>query len=183
MMARSFSEIVRLDRRWFRAHPERKHRCRWPDMGELELCDSDLGAPLVMAIRHLGRGRIVYQPVIFQGVLPKDERSAAVLFALAARHPAPIPFVAEIDVLRLRRGVSRQQTATAGGGPKSQSSAGRFESIADLDVNQLDVSGGGVFGRTAGARMIASRLDSCSGGAATEKSKTPLLGQSPDVER
>ena len=87
MMARPFNEIVRLDRRWFRAHPERKHRCRWPDTGELELCDSDLGAPLVMAIRHLGRGRIVYQPVIFQGGLPKDERSAGILFALAARLP------------------------------------------------------------------------------------------------
>ena len=66
-------------------------------MGELQLCDSDLGAPLIMTIRHLGRGRLVYQPVIFEGMLPKDERSAAVLFALAARHPAPIPKVAAMD--------------------------------------------------------------------------------------
>ena len=87
-----------LDRRWFRAHPERRHRCRWPDTGELEFRDNDRGAQLLMAIRHLGRGRIVYQPVVFQGALPKDERSAAVLFALAATSPAPIPTVRAMDV-------------------------------------------------------------------------------------
>jgi hypothetical protein len=41
-----------------------------------------------MGIRHLGRRLIVYQPVIFQGALPRDERSAAVLFALAATSPS-----------------------------------------------------------------------------------------------
>jgi hypothetical protein len=106
-MARALDEIVRLDRRWFWAHPERRHRCRWPDTGELDLCDSDPGARLVMAIRHLGRGHVVYQPVIFQGVLPADEESAAALFALAARSLEPIPVIAEMDVLR--RGL-RQQT-------------------------------------------------------------------------
>ena len=34
-LARPLHEIARLDRRWFRAHPERRHRCRWPDTGEL----------------------------------------------------------------------------------------------------------------------------------------------------
>ena len=108
-MARTLEEIVRLDRRWFRAHPDRRHRCRWPDTGELKLCDSARGARLVMAIRHLGRGRVVYQPVIFQGALPTDERSAAALFALAATSPEPIPVIAQMDLLRLRFGL-RQQT-------------------------------------------------------------------------
>jgi hypothetical protein len=47
---------------------------------------------LVIAIRHLGRGRMVYQPVTFKGGLPTDEKSAAALFALAATSPEPIPF-------------------------------------------------------------------------------------------
>jgi hypothetical protein len=93
--AQGHSEIVWLDRRWFRAHPERRHRCRWPDTGELDLYDRGQGT-LVMAIRHLGRGRIVYQPVIFPGAPPRHERSAAAVFALAVRSPEPIPFVAEI---------------------------------------------------------------------------------------
>jgi hypothetical protein len=108
-MPRTLGHIARLDRRWFRAHPERRHRCRWPDTVELDLCDSDRSARLVMAIRHLGRGHIVYQPVIFQGGLPRDERSAAALFALAATSFEPIPVIALMDVLRLRRRL-RQQT-------------------------------------------------------------------------
>ncbi|MCE3246956.1 MAG: hypothetical protein K0R41_781 [Geminicoccaceae bacterium] len=107
-MAHTLEEIAHLDRRWFRAHPERRHRCRWPDTGELDLCDSDPGVRLVMAIRHLGRGHVIYQPVIFRGVLPTDERSAAALFALAATSPKPLPVVAEMDVLRLRRGLRQQ---------------------------------------------------------------------------
>jgi hypothetical protein len=106
---RTLGHIARLDRRWFRAHPERRHRCRWPDTIELDLCDCDRGARLVMAVRHLGRGHIVYQPVFFQGGLPRDERSAAALFALAATSPEPIPVIALMDVLRLRCGL-RQQT-------------------------------------------------------------------------
>jgi hypothetical protein len=108
-MPRTLGQITRLDRRWFRAHPERRHRCRWPDTVELDLCDCDRGARLVMAVRHLGRGHIVYQPVFFQGGLPRDERSAAALFALAATCSEPIPVIALMDVLRLRRGL-RQQT-------------------------------------------------------------------------
>src|SRR5919106_3409472 len=104
-MARVLDEIVRLDRRWFWAHPERRHRCRWPYTGELDFCDSARGARLVLAIRHLGRGHLVYQPVIFQGVLPTDERSAAALFALAAISPDPIPVITRMHVLLLRWGL------------------------------------------------------------------------------
>jgi hypothetical protein len=100
-MARPLEEVARLDGRWFRAHPERRHRCRWPYTGELELIRSARGARLVMAIHHLGRGHVVYQPVIFDGALPADEKSAAALFGLAVRHPKPIPVVAEMDVLQL----------------------------------------------------------------------------------
>ena len=62
-----------------------------------------------MAIRHLGRDHIVYQPVIFQGDLPRDERSAAALFALAATTSEPITVITLMAVLRLRRRL-RQQT-------------------------------------------------------------------------
>ena len=56
----------------------------------------------MIAIRHLGRGHLIYQPVVFQGALPTDEKSAAALFVLAAE---PIPVIALLDVLRLRRGL------------------------------------------------------------------------------
>jgi hypothetical protein len=108
-MLRTLGQIARLDRRWFRAHPERRHRCRWPDTVELDLWDNNPDARLVMAIRHLGRGHVVYQPVIFQGALPRDERSAAALFALAATSSEPIPVLGQMDVFRLRRGL-RQHT-------------------------------------------------------------------------
>ena len=92
-MARALDEIVRLDRRWFWAHPQRRHRYGWPDWRELVLCE----------IRHLGRGRVVCQPVIFPGALPTDERSAAALFALAATSPEPIPVIAQMEVLATNR--------------------------------------------------------------------------------
>jgi hypothetical protein len=102
-MACALDEIVRLDRRWFRAHPQTRHRCRWPDTGELDLCE----------IRHLGRGRVVYQPVIFPGALPTDERSAAALFALAATSPEPIPVIAQMEVLATNRSQHRSERGDA----------------------------------------------------------------------
>jgi hypothetical protein len=114
-MARALEEIARRDRRWFEVHPGRSHRCRWPDPDELDFCDRNFAAGLIISIRHLGRGRTVYQPVIFEGTLPADERSAAALFALAMRDPKPIPVVTEADLLRLRRGgeLSQRITTTA----------------------------------------------------------------------
>jgi hypothetical protein len=108
-MARALDEIVRLDRHRFWAHPRRQHRCRWPDPCGLDLCECDRSARLVIAIRRLWRDCVVYQPVIFQGTLPAHEGSAAVLFALAATCPEPVPVFAQKDVLRVRRGL-RQQT-------------------------------------------------------------------------
>jgi hypothetical protein len=104
-MARALKEVAR---QWFRAHPERRHRCRWPDTIEFDVCDSARGARLVIAIRHLGRGHIVYQPAILRGALPRDERSAAALFALAATSSEPISVMAPMDVLGLRSGLSQQ---------------------------------------------------------------------------
>jgi hypothetical protein len=122
-MQRELARACRLDRRWFRAHPERRHRCRWPDPIELDLCGGDRDARLVMAIRYLGRGHIIYQPVIFRGALPSDERSAAAVFALAATSSEPIPVIALLDVLRLRRGLGRQTLS------QEASRQGRNESL------------------------------------------------------
>jgi hypothetical protein len=112
-MARALDEIVRLDRRWFWARPQRQHRCRWPDPCELDLCDCDRGARLVMAIRHLGRGCVVYQPVIFQGALPRDEESTAALFACAATSPEPIPVLDRMDVRRRRCACANRRQSPA----------------------------------------------------------------------
>ena len=111
-MCRLLDGIVQLDRHWFRAHPERRHRCRWPETGELELYATGGGARLVIAIRHLGHGYLVYQPVIIQGLLPQDERSAAVLFALGARDRAPIPEFAAMDERLLAHGGPWGETLT-----------------------------------------------------------------------
>jgi hypothetical protein len=84
-MVRPLEEIARRDRRWFRAHPERQYRCRSPALGELDryaCCQS-----LIITVRHIGRGHLAYQPVIFEGQLASDEKSAGVLFALAAKTP------------------------------------------------------------------------------------------------
>jgi hypothetical protein len=99
---RPLDEIARLDRRWFRAHPERRHRCRRPDTRELDLYAGDDGGRLIIAVRHLGHGRVLHQPLMLQGVLPADERSAAALFALAVKHPDPIPQLATPDWLTVR---------------------------------------------------------------------------------
>jgi hypothetical protein len=56
---------------------------------------------------------MVYQPVIFEGALPVDERSAAALFALAAKDPEPIPVVTKMGLLRLRQGGALSQRVTA----------------------------------------------------------------------
>jgi hypothetical protein len=120
---RALEELAQLDRQWFQAHPDRQHCCRTPDMSELELYESNYRARLVMAIRHLGRGRVVHQPVIFQGTLPAEERSAAALFALAAQYPQPVPVVAEMDVLRLRHGLCQNPAPSAAS-----------NGIADLEI-------------------------------------------------
>jgi hypothetical protein len=64
---------------------------------ELDLCDCDRSARLVVAIRHFGCGYVVYQPVILEGALPEHEEAAAALFALAAISPEPVPVLARSE--------------------------------------------------------------------------------------
>lgn len=95
-MPRSFDQIAWLDRDWFLAHPERHHRCRRPASCELDLYDGSRGGRLVIAVRYLGRDRVLYQPLLLHGSPPSDEEAAAALFAFAAGHPDPIPEVAAV---------------------------------------------------------------------------------------
>lgn len=121
-MPRSFDDIARLDRRWFRAHPERRHRCRRPETGEADLYGRDRSGRLIIAVRHLGR-RVLYQPLILNGALPTDERSAAALFVLAASHSEPVPEVAALDWLQvglLARVASRRAPALVVAGCRRQ---------------------------------------------------------------
>jgi hypothetical protein len=132
VMAHALDEIVWLDRCWFGAHPKRQHRCRWPDPRELDLCDCDLSARLVIAIRHLGRGHLVYQPVIFRGALAAHEKSAASLFALAATSREPIPVVSEADLPRPRHGRRKGMELPQGLGTKPLASpSGHLEKRRD----------------------------------------------------
>jgi hypothetical protein len=64
---------------------------------ELDLCDCDRSARLVVAIRHFGCGYVVYRPVILEGALPAHEEAAAALFALAAISPEPVPVLARSE--------------------------------------------------------------------------------------
>jgi hypothetical protein len=98
---RPLDHVAHLDRRWFSVHPERHHRCRRPDVVELDLRETDYGR-LLIAIRHLGARRLAYQPVIYDGPTPLDERTAEALFALAAYHPDPIPVISKAAVQRCR---------------------------------------------------------------------------------
>lgn len=112
-MPRSLDDMARLDRRWFRAHPERHHRCRRPDSGELDLHNGGRGGRLIIAVRHFGRGRVLYQPLFLHGPLPLDERSAAALFVLAASRPEAIPEIAALDWQTPRLGSSARRSQIA----------------------------------------------------------------------
>jgi hypothetical protein len=101
-MAQQVDEIARRDRRWFRAHPERQYRCRSPAPGELDLYECSESRRLIIAIRHIGRGHPRVSAGYLEGQLPSDEKSAGILFAVAAKHPDPIPTVGEREVRRWR---------------------------------------------------------------------------------
>jgi hypothetical protein len=51
---------------------------------------------LIIAVRRLGRDRVLYQPILLRGSPPSDEEAAAALFAHAAEQPEPIP---EVDFM------------------------------------------------------------------------------------
>jgi hypothetical protein len=85
-------------------------------------------------MRHLGRGHIVYQPAIFLGAPPRNERSAAALFALAAKSSEPVPVITRIDVVRLRRWSGTHKngppTSAATGGPRRTKRASAAPGVA-----------------------------------------------------
>jgi hypothetical protein len=54
------------------------------------------------------QGFLLKSKLLKAAALPRDERSAAALFALAATSSEPIPVIALTDVLRLRRRLRRQ---------------------------------------------------------------------------
>jgi hypothetical protein len=95
-MPRPLDGIARRDGEWFLAHPKRHHLCRRPAPCEFDLYDGYRGGRLIVAVRHLGRGRVLYQPLLLHGSPPLDEDAAAALFAHAAEHPDPIP---EVDLV------------------------------------------------------------------------------------
>ena len=59
---RSKAEIARLDARWFKAHPGRRHRVRRAEEGEVQLPSVFVGRPVLMAMRWTGKG-CLYQPL------------------------------------------------------------------------------------------------------------------------
>jgi hypothetical protein len=110
-MARPLDEIVRLDRLWFWAHPERSHRCRRPDTRELALCDSNRGVPLVIAIRHLGRGPCHLSASNLSWHAAQGREIGRDLVCSRSEMSRADPSHSEIDVLRLQRGVRLPQIA------------------------------------------------------------------------
>jgi hypothetical protein len=99
---RSKDEIARLDARWFKAHPERRHRVRQADQDEVQLPGLPGGHPVLMAIRWTGRG-CIYQPLFYDPGPPRHERMASILFAIAAANPDPVPIVRVEDALAVAR--------------------------------------------------------------------------------
>jgi hypothetical protein len=102
MLARSNSEIARLDARWFKAHPERRYRVRRADRDEVQLPSLLVDSPVLGAMRWTGRG-CIYQPLFHDAEPPRLERMANILFAIAAAKPAPVPTVRVGDALALAR--------------------------------------------------------------------------------
>jgi hypothetical protein len=58
------AEIVRLDARWFKAHPERRHRVRRAEEGEGQLPSDLADREVLMAMRWTGKG-CLYQPLFY----------------------------------------------------------------------------------------------------------------------
>jgi hypothetical protein len=88
-LGRSKAEILRLEARWFMAHPERLYRVRWADQGEVQLPGIPDDRPILMAMRWTGRG-CIYQPLLYDAGPPRRERMASILFAIAASKPDPV---------------------------------------------------------------------------------------------
>lgn len=99
---RSRTEIARLDARWFRARPERRHRVRRAAESEVQVGTVPADGPLLMAMRWTGKG-CLYQPLFYDASPPRHERMASILFALAASELEPVPFIRNEDAIALAR--------------------------------------------------------------------------------
>jgi hypothetical protein len=108
---RSRTEILRLDARWFRVHPERRHRVRRATEGELRIGTALADRALLMAIRWTGKG-CLYQPLFYDGSPPLHERMASILFAMAASELEPVPFIRNEDAIALARRLSNRNALT-----------------------------------------------------------------------
>jgi hypothetical protein len=106
--SRSKAEIARLDARWFKAHPERRHRVRRAEEGEVQLPSVLADGPVLMAMRWTRKG-CLYQPLFCDAGPPRRERMASILFAMAASHPDPVPVIRADDALALVRHLRRTE--------------------------------------------------------------------------
>jgi len=106
---RSKAEIARLDARWFKAHPERRHRVRRAEEGEVQLPSPLADRPVLIAMRWTGKG-CIYQPLFFDAGPPRRERMASILFAVAASDPDPAPVIRAEDAVALARRLTSADT-------------------------------------------------------------------------
>ena len=108
---RSRTEIARLDARWFRARPERRHRVRRAAEGEVNLGTVPADGPLLMAMRWTGKG-CLYQPLFYDASPPRHERMASILFVMAATELEPVPFIRSGDAIALARHILNTSALT-----------------------------------------------------------------------
>jgi hypothetical protein len=108
---RSKAEMARLDARWFKAHPERRHRVRRAGHGEVPLTSLQADHPVLMAMRWTGKG-CLYQPLFYDAGLPQRERMASILFAMAAATPEPVPLICAKDAVALARWLASAEALT-----------------------------------------------------------------------
>lgn len=94
--------MARLDARWFRAHPERRHRVRRAGDGEVPLTSPPTNHSVLMAMRWTGKG-CLYQPLFYDAGPPWRERMASILFAMAASNPEPVPLIRAEQAVALAR--------------------------------------------------------------------------------
>jgi hypothetical protein len=106
----SRTEIARLDARWFRARPERRHRVRRAAESEVNV-GTTLGVGPLMAMRWTRKG-CLYQPLFYDASPPRQERMASILFAMAASELEPVPFIRSEDAIALARRVLNTSSLT-----------------------------------------------------------------------
>jgi hypothetical protein len=106
---RSRAEIARLDARWFKAHPERRHRVRLAEDGEVQLPTGLAHRPVLMAMRWTGKG-CIYQPLFYDAGPPGHERMASILFAMAAWELEPMPVIRTENAVALVRRLTSAET-------------------------------------------------------------------------